>query len=104
MLHSLLRDIAFTQIIIDKNTKWLSTNEIIATIAEFPKNKNTDIKVTFMHDKNFFPLKIELDNNEITFNLPTTTLAKAEELWEQIPEDKHEISDFSQITDDSSNS
>lgn len=103
-LHSLLRDIAFTQIIIDKNTKWLSTNEIIATISEFPKNKNTDIQVTFMHDKNFFPLKVESDNNEITFNLPTTVLAKAEELWEQIPEGEHEISDFSQPTDDSSNS
>ena len=103
-LHSLLRDFAFTQIIIDKNTKWLSTNEIIATIAEFPKNKTTDIKVTYLHDKSFFPLKADTDNNEITFNLPTTALAKAEELWEQIPEDKHEISDFTQSADDSSNS
>lgn len=49
-LHSLLRDIAFTQIVIDQNITWLSTDDVISTIHEFPKNKNTDIKIISRSD------------------------------------------------------
>lgn len=103
-LHSFLRDFAFHKIIIDKNTKWLPTDTIIATIAEFPKNKTAEIQITFLNDKSFFSHNVASDNSKTTSNAPTATFAKAEDLWEQIPENERKSSDFSQPTDDSSNS
>lgn len=104
-LHSFLRDIAFAQIIIDKDIRWLSTDEIIATIQEFPKNKNAEIKVFSSRDKNLFPPETsQMPPSDNPQDAPTTKVEKVEDLWEQISQDQVQSSEFSLPQEDSSSS